>query len=96
MATYIVVHVDFADPAALRPYQELASPTMGQYGIRALGKALDPQVLEGTAPGKLTVVLEAASADAAERWFHSVEYQRAADARRTVAEFTAVIVPGTT
>lgn len=94
MATYIAVHVNFEDAAALRPYQELASPSMGQYGIRALGKALDPQVLEGTAPGRLTVILEADSVAAAERWFHSPEYQRAADARRGVADFTAVLVPG--
>lgn len=93
MAAYIAVHVNFEDATALKPYQELASPTMAQYGIRALAKALQPKVLEGVAPGKLTVLLQADSMEAAERWFHSPEYQRAAAARRDVADFTAVLLP---
>lgn len=94
MATFIAVHVNFQDPALLKPYQELASPTMAPHGIRAVAKAVDPQVLEGRAPGRLTVILQADSVAAAEQWFHSPEYQRAAKARRDVADFTAVIVPG--
>lgn len=94
MAAYIAVHVNFEDATALQPYQQLATPTMGQYGIRALAKALQPKVLEGTAPGKLTVLLQADSIEAAERWFNSPEYQRAAAARHNVADFTAVLLPG--
>ena len=93
MAAYIVAHLDYQDPAQLKDYQTLASPTLGQYGIRLLGKSLDRVPLEGEVPGRLTVLLEADSVDAAERWFNSPEYQRAAEARRPVSRFTATVVP---
>lgn len=93
MPAYIIVHVDFDDPTQLKEYQTLASPTFAPHQIRMLGKTLDAAPLEGRVPGRLTVLLEAPSVAAAERWFHSPEYQRAADARRAVSVFTATIVP---
>jgi uncharacterized protein (DUF1330 family) len=93
MAAYIIAHVDFEDPAQLKEYQTLASPTLRQFGVRMLGKSLDAEPLEGAAPARLTVLLEADSVESAERWFNSPEYQRAAAARRAVATFTAVVVP---
>ena len=93
MTAYIVVHMDYQDPALIQEYQRLASPTLGQYGVRVLGKTLDASPLEGTTPGRLTVLLAAESASEAERWFNSPEYQRAADARRPVSHFVATVVP---
>jgi len=93
MAAYIIVHMDYQDPAQIKEYQRLASPTLAQFGIRALGKSLDAEPLEGAVPGRLTVLLEADSVEAAMRWFHSPEYQRAAEARRPVSAFTATVVP---
>ncbi|MDH5674298.1 MAG: DUF1330 domain-containing protein [Myxococcales bacterium] len=93
MAAYIIVHLDYQEQAKLAEYQKLASPTMAPFGIRLLGKSLDAKPLEGEVPGRLTVLLEADSVEAAERWFHSPEYQRAAEARRPVSSFNAVVVP---
>ena len=94
MAAYIIAHLDYDDPDQLKEYQTLASPTLAQFGLRLLGKGLDIEPLEGTSPGRLTVVLQAQSVQDAERWFHSPKYQRAAQARRPVSRFTATVVPG--
>ena len=86
--------MDYEDATQIREYQQLATPTLSEFGIQPLGKSLDAEPLEGTAPGRLTVLLKAGSVADAERWFQSPGYQRAAEARRPVSRFFATIVPG--
>ena len=67
MAAYIIVHMDYGDPSQIREYQTLAPPALAQHGIRLLGNSLDREPLEGTVPGRLSVLLQADSVEAASR-----------------------------
>lgn len=93
MSAYIVIEIEAKDLSRLKRYQELALPTMQQHGIRLVGKAPDPAVLEGESGGNLVVLLEADSAESARAWYTSAEYAAAVEARRGVARFTTTLVP---
>lgn len=93
MRAYILVNIDVKDPKQLARYQELARPTLDEHGIRLLGKSPAVEVLEGEPPGRMVVVLEADSPEAAQAWYASDAYREAAAARREIATFTTVIVP---
>ena len=93
MSVIIVVHIDTQDPKQLGPYQALARPTMEEHGIRLLAKSPAATVLEGEAPGAMTVVLEAESTEHAQAWYASPGYTEAIRAREGKAEFTMVVAP---
>lgn len=91
MSAHIIVNISVENPADLAAYQALARPAMAEYGIKLIGKS-EATVLEGTAPGRLLVLLEAPSLQAAQDWYSCATYTQAVAARKGVADFTIQVI----
>jgi uncharacterized protein (DUF1330 family) len=93
MSILIIGNITVDNPAHLKAYQELAGPSMNEFGIRLVGKAGPAPVLEGAATGSVTVVLEADSEQQARAWHGSESYAKAIAARSEGSNFNIVLVP---
>ncbi len=94
MSALIVIQIAVEDSKALKPYQELARPTMQTFGIELVAKSTDVRTLEGQASGNMIVILRAESVEVAERWYGSEAYRKAVAARDGVARFTTSVMAG--
>lgn len=94
MAAYFIADVDVTDPETFGQYRELAGPTVGQYGGKALVVDGRVEVLEGGLQPKQLVVLEFENMEAARRWYESAEYQRALPLRQRSATTNFILVEG--
>jgi len=82
------------DPERLRAYQIAARPTLDEWGGRVTVAYGAQEVAEG-APLAGVVVVEFPSFEAAQAWYHSPAYTKAAELRKNgAAECHAVIVQG--
>lgn len=91
MSVYVIFQYDITNPEGYQPYMAAAGPTVFQYGGEVV--AADPNgiALEGDKPGNV-VVLKFESAEAAQKWYESPEYQAALPHRlNNVSGNTAVI-----
>lgn len=93
MSVLIIANISVENPASLAAYQQAAAASMGEFGLRLLGKAAPTAILEGEFSGKITVVLEAESEEKARAWHASESYAKAIAARSEDAKFTIAIVP---
>jgi uncharacterized protein (DUF1330 family) len=91
---YVVFTEDVHDEQGMKAYSRRAVPTLAQGGATVLAACEDAEVLEGTWPGKRTVILQFDSADAARAWYESPDYQAAASLRQAGANCNGVILPG--
>lgn len=76
MAAYFIFQYDVTDSEGYAQYAPAAGPSVYHYGGEVI--AADPNAIavEGTKPGNV-VVLKFDSADAAQKWYESPEYQTA-------------------
>jgi uncharacterized protein (DUF1330 family) len=94
MATYVVVDVEVTDPEAYREYTQQVPGTLERYGGRFLVRGPQLQTREGTPPKRL-VVIEFPSAEQANAWYDSPEYQAILPIRKQHARTSfLVIAPG--
>ena len=89
---YVLLTEDVKDPAGMAEYGKLASRTMATAKVLAFGPAIT--TLEGEWHGTQTVLLEFESVEAANEWYYSESYQKAAKLRQDAADCNAVIVSG--
>lgn len=92
MSVYVIFHYDITNADGYAPYTAAAGPSVFQYGGQVV--AADPQgtALEGDKPDNV-VVLKFESAEAAQQWYQSPEYQAALPHRvQNTTNNTAVIV----
>ena len=94
MAAYVIADVEVADPETFRRYRELAVPTVGQYGGKALVVDGRFEVLEGSLRPKQLVVIEFESMEQAKRWYESQEYGQAMPLRQRSATTNLLLVEG--
>jgi uncharacterized protein (DUF1330 family) len=88
---YIVARIDVTDEDAYARYARMATEVIAQYGGRVLVRGGACTVLEGEGRTR-NVVIEFASCELAERYYHSPEYAAARAVRNgaAVADFVAV------
>ena len=91
---YIVAEVEVTDSATYDQYRQKVQATLAPYGGRFLVRGGDPERLEGDRPAHRVVVLEFASRERAEEWYHSKEYQEILPLRVRAATSRVLLVSG--
>ena len=76
MAVYFVFHYDITDPDGYGAYAPAAGPSVYQYGGEVIAADPNAVAVEGAKPGNV-VILKFASAEDAQKWYESPEYQAA-------------------
>lgn len=96
MTAYVIVTYDITDPDGYAAYGPLAGPSVSQYGGEVVVADRAAVALEGAKPDNV-VVLRFPSAEAADAWYRSPEYQAALPHRTGhTADGRAVIAAGFT
>lgn len=91
MSAYVIVQYDITDAEGYGPYAAAAGPSVFQYGGQIVAADPNSTALEGKKPDNV-VVLKFESAEAAQKWYESSEYQAALPHRlNNTANNTAVI-----
>ena len=94
MAAYIIAQINVTDPETFERYRDKVPAIIERHGGRYLirgGATLD---LEGTLPRPRVVVIEFADKAAAERFYHSPDYQEIVPLRTSAAEGSVTLVEG--
>ena len=91
MPAYLVVQARVTDPAGFDAYVQAVQPVIAAFGGRLIGRGNPPLVLEGDWPWQTVGVLEFASVDAIERFWHSPEYRAVKALRDNAADFQVVV-----
>lgn len=91
---YFIVDVVIHNPESMKPYQEKVAQTYPPYGGKLLVLGGKSEVLEGTGPRGLTVILEFPSREQAHAWHDSPEYQAIIGHRHASADSHAYLVEG--
>ena len=94
MSAYIVVNCEVTDPAKYEQYKQVAPQIIAQYGGRYLVRGGATGVLEGGWQPKRVVILEFPTLAAANKFYHSPEYQAACDLRAGAALMDMIAVEG--
>ena len=94
MSAYVVAEVEVTDPTVYEEYRKLAPPTIAKYGGKYLVRGGTVEVKEGGWTPKRLVVLEFASMDQAQKWYHSPEYAPALALRANAARSKVLLVEG--
>jgi len=94
VSAYVVAEVEVTDPAVYEEYRKLAPPTIAKYGGKYLVRGGTVEVKEGGWTPKRLVVLEFASMDQAQKWYHSPEYAPALALRTKAALSKVLLVEG--
>jgi uncharacterized protein (DUF1330 family) len=92
MPVYIVAQINIHDRAEYDKYSEGFLDVFAHYKGELLVVSEDPVVVEGEWPYTRTVVIRFPSAEEAQRWYASPEYQAIAQHRFRGAKTNAVIV----
>jgi uncharacterized protein (DUF1330 family) len=92
MAVYIIAQINIRDRAEYDKYSDGFLAVFSRYGGELLVVSENPVVVEGEWPYTRTVVIRFPSAEEAQRWYSSPEYQKIAEHRFRASTANAVIV----
>lgn len=93
MTAYIVAEIDVTDATGYEPYKKMAGESIPRHGGRFLAHGGRTVSLEGEKP-KRVVVIEFPSVEAAEKFYHSPDYQTAVKIRQKASKGRLYIVEG--
>lgn len=91
---HLVIHGTITDQEKLDAYLAQAFPTLPSEGFRVLAIDDAPQTIEGEAPGKRLVIVEADSEERFQAWYNSPEYQTVRQLRLDGSEGFALLAAG--
>ena len=94
MSAYIIANVRVPDPMQYEEYKRLSTLAMQAHGATPLVRGGAVTVLEGDWQPDRMVVLQFPTSEQAKRFYDSVDYQRARDARTGAAVMRMVLVEG--
>jgi uncharacterized protein (DUF1330 family) len=94
MAAYVIAEVETTDLELMRPYRDLAPPTVSAYGGRYIVRGGAVQTLEGDWEPARIAVLEFESPERARQWWESEEYREAKALRQRAGRTRMIIVDG--
>jgi uncharacterized protein (DUF1330 family) len=92
MAVYIIAQIDIHDRGEYDKYSDGFLDVFARFNGEVLVVSENPIVVEGEWPYTRTVVLRFPSAEEAQRWYGSPEYQAIAQHRFRASKGNAVIV----
>jgi len=93
MTAYLVAEIDVTDAGAYEPYKKMAGESIQRHGGRFLARGGHTVSLEGEKP-KRVVVVEFPNVEAAEKFYHSPDYQAAVKVRQAASKGRLYIVEG--
>ena len=93
-ARHFVIHSTITDQEKLDAYLAQAFPTLPSEGFRVLAIDDAPQTIEGEAPGKRLVIVEADSEERFQAWYNSPKYQAIRQLRLDGSEGFALLAAG--
>jgi uncharacterized protein (DUF1330 family) len=91
MPAYIVAEIDVTDPAGYESYKKMAGDSIQRHGGKFLARGGRTVALEGDKPKRI-VVIEFPSVEAAEKFYHSPDYQAAVKVRQKASKGRLYIV----
>ena len=91
MAAYFIAQYVVNDPKLYREYQAAAAPTIQKSGGEVAVFDVAAEIIEGTPPGRHTVILKFESTEAAKAWYQSPAYQAVVGKRLAAARGFALI-----
>lgn len=91
MAAYFIAQYVVNDPKLYRDYQVAAGPTIHKSGGEVIVFDVAAEAIEGTPPGRQTVILKFESTQAAKAWYDSPAYQAVVGKRLAATTGFAVI-----
>lgn len=91
MSAYLVAEIDVTDATAYEPYKKMAGESIQRHGGKFLARGGRAVALEGEKPKRI-VVIEFPSVDAAEKFYHSPDYQAAVKVRQKASKGRLYIV----
>lgn len=94
MAAYFIADIQVTDPASYDQYRPLAAASIARFGGRFVVRGGKVDLLEGGPEPERIVVIEFPDTDAARRWYHSVEYQKALKVRQSASRGRVFLVEG--
>jgi uncharacterized protein (DUF1330 family) len=94
MSVYIIAQIEIHDRDEYNKYSEGFLDVFARFKGELLVVSENPVVVEGEWPYTRTVVLRFPSADEAQRWYSSPEYQAIALHRFRASKGNAVLVEG--
>lgn len=92
MPAYIVADIAWRDPDKIEDYSKLAYPTLVAAGGKMLAATSEPAILEGDWHPGILVLIEFPSAEAAQQWLDSPEYQPAKELRTQAATTNLLLI----
>jgi len=94
MPAYVIIETDIHDPEQYERYKEASPDAVHGGGGRFLVRGGELAVLEGEWHPSRLVMLEFPDLEAAQRWYHSPEYQEVLKLRDGAANLRMVAVEG--
>ncbi len=91
MAAYFIAQYVVNDADLYREYQGGAGPAVAKYGGEVVVFDVAAASMEGEPPGPQSVVLKFESAEQAQAWYNSEEYQAVVGKRLAATEGFAVL-----
>ncbi|MGQ0466683.1 MAG: DUF1330 domain-containing protein [Sporichthyaceae bacterium] len=76
MPVYVVAHISVADAEAYAAYQRVGLPILAAAGGKIVAGGPGAVLLEGRELGGSNAIVEFASMEAAQAWYHSEAYQQ--------------------
>lgn len=93
MSAYVIGLIDVHDPGGYPTYSREVSATLEPYGGQFLVRGGQPEALEGTAPGRVVVIVFP-SAEQARAWYESEGYARIRPLRQQMASGQLILAHG--
>jgi uncharacterized protein (DUF1330 family) len=94
LPAYIIAEIEVTDPTAYDEYRPLAAASVARFGGHFAVRGGKIELLEGVPEPERIVVIEFPDADAARRWYHSEEYQKALKIRQSASRGRVFLVEG--
>ena len=94
MAAYVLAQIDVHDADGFQRYREKVAPLVAAYGGRYLVRGGEVTALEGELSAPRVVIIEFDDRAAAERWYHSDDYQEILSLRLDSSSGCAAIIEG--
>jgi len=94
MSAYVIAEVDVTDAQAYEAYRKLVGPTVEKFGGRYLVRGGHVESKEGGWQPPRFVVIEFASMETAQAWYHSADYAPALALRAKAATSRLILAEG--
>ena len=94
MKAYCIFQEDITDSAGFDAYRKEVMPTLAPFGGKFIVRGGRFTKVEGDMPYGRVVVVEFASREAAEGWYHSPAYQKLVPLRLKASRGSLIIIDG--